>query len=102
MPALRDLRLIARTLPTKPLGTITAGTLLPALESLQLKTYKESIPLSDVWKLVTHPVAGRHLRQLKVHARWAWDDYGERDRREKMIKRCAKRGVWFDYGAPEY
>jgi hypothetical protein len=42
------------------------------------------------------------LRQLKVHARWAWDDYGERDRREKMIERCAKKGVWFDYGAPEY
>jgi hypothetical protein len=29
-------------------------------------------------------------------------DYGERERREKMIERCTKRGVWFDYGAPEY
>jgi hypothetical protein len=102
MPTLRDLRLIARTLPKKPLETITAGAPFPGLESLQLKTYKESIPLSDIWKLVTHPVAGRHLRQLKVHARWAWDDYGERERREKMIERCTKRGVWFDYGAPEY
>jgi hypothetical protein len=48
MPALRDLRLIARTLPKKPLETITAGAPFPALESLQLKTYKESILLADV------------------------------------------------------
>jgi hypothetical protein len=48
MPTLRDLRLIARTLPKKPLETITAGAPFPGLESLQLKTYKESIPLSDI------------------------------------------------------